>query len=184
MLYLVASDVDSTRNSRLYITVQTYSAFSTWVELYLNLTNSSYVTCHSRAMTGVVYTIDCQRDIDWRQFPIISSVTLKYRWCNLDPDVMQGYIWAVISTHKSFAAWIKAEIKLVKRTDTAHSRALRCSHYSDVIMTTVASQITSLTVVYSIVYSGAEQRKHQSSASLAFVRGIHRNRWIPRTKGQ
>ena len=37
-----------------------------------------------------------------------------------------------------------------------------------------ASQITSLTIVYSTVYSGADQRKHQSSASLAFVRGIHR----------
>ena len=47
-------------------------------------------------------------------------------------------------------------------------------HYNDVIMTTIASQITSLTVVYSIVYSDADQRKHQSSASLAFVRGIHR----------
>ena len=41
-------------------------------------------------------------------------------------------------------------------------------------MTTTASQITSLAVVYSIVYSDADQRKHQSSASLAFVRGIHR----------
>ena len=51
-------------------------------------------------------------------------------------------------------------------------------------MTTIASQITSLTVVYSIVYSDADQRKHQSSASLAFVWGIHRDRWIPRTKGQ
>ena len=51
-------------------------------------------------------------------------------------------------------------------------------------MTTMASQITSLTVVYSIVYSDADQRKHQSSASLAFVRGIHRDQWIPRTKGQ
>ena len=48
----------------------------------------------------------------------------------------------------------------------------------------MASQITSLTVVYSTVYSDADQRKHQSSASLAFVRGIHRDRWIPRTKGQ
>ena len=47
-------------------------------------------------------------------------------------------------------------------------------HYNDVIMGTMASQITSLTVVYSAVYSGADQRKHQSSASLAFVRGIHR----------
>ena len=51
-------------------------------------------------------------------------------------------------------------------------------------MTTTASQITSLTVVYSTVYSDADQRKHQSSASLAFVWGIHRDRWIPRTKGQ
>ena len=41
-------------------------------------------------------------------------------------------------------------------------------------MGTVASQITSLTVVYSTVYSDADQRKHQSSASLAFVWGIHR----------
>ena len=48
------------------------------------------------------------------------------------------------------------------------------SHYDDVIMTMLASQITSLTVVYSIVYSGVNQRKHQSSASLAFVREIHR----------
>ena len=58
------------------------------------------------------------------------------------------------------------------------------SHYTDVIMTTMASQITSLTVVYSTYYSDADQRKHQSSASLAFVWGIHRDRWIPRTKGQ
>ena len=57
-------------------------------------------------------------------------------------------------------------------------------HYNDVIMTTIASQITSLTVVYSTVYSDADQRKHQSSASLAFVWGIHRDRWIPRTNGQ
>ena len=48
------------------------------------------------------------------------------------------------------------------------------NHHSDVIMGTMASQITSLTIVYSTVYSGPNQRKHQSSASLAFVRGIHR----------
>ena len=59
------------------------------------------------------------------------------------------------------------------------------THYSGVIMGEITSQITSLTIVYSIVYSGADQRKHQSSESLAqrdciqslwqaFVRGIHR----------
>ena len=41
-------------------------------------------------------------------------------------------------------------------------------------MGAMASQITSITIVYSSVYSDADQRKHQSSASLAFVRGIHR----------
>ena len=41
-------------------------------------------------------------------------------------------------------------------------------------MGAIASQITSLTIVYSTVYSGADQSKHQSSAALAFVWGIHR----------
>ena len=47
-------------------------------------------------------------------------------------------------------------------------------HYNDVIMSAIASQITSLAIVYSSVYWDADQRKYQSSASLAFVRGIHR----------
>ena len=41
-------------------------------------------------------------------------------------------------------------------------------------MGAIASQITSLAIVYSIVCSDTDKRKHQSSASLAFVRGIHR----------
>ena len=49
-------------------------------------------------------------------------------------------------------------------------------HYNDVIIGVIASQITSLTIVYSIVYSDADQRKHRSSASLVFVWGIQRGR--------
>ena len=41
-------------------------------------------------------------------------------------------------------------------------------------MDTMASQMTSFAIVYSTVYSGADQRKPQSSASLTFVREIHR----------
>ena len=48
------------------------------------------------------------------------------------------------------------------------------SHYNDVIMGELASKFTSLTIVYSTVNSGTDERKHQSSASLAFVLGIHR----------
>ena len=46
--------------------------------------------------------------------------------------------------------------------------------YTDVIIDVVAFQFTILKIVYSTVYLSAHQRKHQSSASLAFVRGIHR----------
>ena len=47
-------------------------------------------------------------------------------------------------------------------------------HYCDVIMGAMVPQITSLAIVYSTVHLGADQRKHQSSTSLAFVWGIHR----------
>ena len=46
-------------------------------------------------------------------------------------------------------------------------------HYNDIIMSMMVSQITSLVMVYSSVYSGADQRTHQSFASVAFVQGIH-----------
>ena len=45
-----------------------------------------------------------------------------------------------------------------------------------------ASQITSLMIIYLTVYSAADQRKYQSSASLAFVRGIHRSPVNPPTQ--
>ena len=47
-------------------------------------------------------------------------------------------------------------------------------HYNDIIMIAISSKVTSVTIVYSTVYSDADQRKHQSSALLALVRGIHR----------
>ena len=87
--------------------------------------------------------------------------------------------------------WIQALPRWSQRNDyslfqfwTTNHEELDCScggyllivkyHYSDVIMGTMVSQITSLTIVYSTVYSSADQRKHQSSVSLAFVWGIHR----------
>ena len=56
------------------------------------------------------------------------------------------------------------DLSLIRRHNT---------HYNDVMMSAMESQVTSLAIVYSNVYPGADERKHQSSASLAFVRGIH-----------
>ena len=57
-------------------------------------------------------------------------------------------------------------------------------HSSDVIMSAMSSQVTSIRIVYSTVYSGADQRKHQSSASLVLWGEFTGDRWIPRTKAQ
>ena len=63
-------------------------------------------------------------------------------------------------------------------TDTcvcvSRPQCAKCYHYNDVIMGAMVFQITSLPIVNSTVYSGTDQRKPQSSASLAFVRRIHR----------
>ena len=56
---------------------------------------------------------------------------------------------------------------------TRRTNMYRHIHYDDVTMGAMAFQITSLTIVYSTVFSDTDQRKHQSSVSLAFVWGIH-----------
>ena len=78
--------------------------------------------------------------------------------------------------NRLFGRWSKKTSKL-RITDLCAGGkgwVLQTSHYDDVITGAMASRVTSLTTVYSTVYSDAAQRKHQSSASLAFVRGIHR----------
>ena len=61
-------------------------------------------------------------------------------------------------------------IYMVKDVNPTKYQVSCSNHYCDVIMGVMASQITNLTIVYSTVHSGADQWKHQSSASLAIVR--------------
>ena len=76
----------------------------------------------------------------------------------------------VIQANINFCTYIS----IIHRIGSTNVNSMKPHHYSDVIMGSIASQITSLMIVYSSVYSGADQRKYQSSASLAFVLGIHR----------
>ena len=91
--------------------------------------------------------------------------------------------WSVITYPCHNAAWTmllkEAPGDKLRSTGTLWVAVTWLGHYNDVIMGAMASQITSLTIVYSTVYSCGDQRKHQSSASLAFVRGIQR-RWFYR----
>ena len=75
-----------------------------------------------------------------------------------------------------YSKWRTRNCKILRNfgsSNVAYHSSSTSIHYSDVIMGAMASQITSLTSVYSTVYSGVDRRKHQSSASLDLVRGIH-----------
>ena len=75
--------------------------------------------------------------------------------------VMAGYL---------LATWAWVSDTTVKQS----SRKGNHQHYGDVLMSAMASQITGTSAVCSTVCSGAGQRKHQSSTSLVFVRGVQR----------
>ena len=78
----------------------------------------------------------------------------------------------LLGGHKK--VFTKAQYHHLFKRSLFHIFILTFGNFINVIMTTMASQITSHTIVYSIVYSDVDQRKHQSSASHAFVWGIHR----------
>ena len=86
-------------------------------------------------------------------------------------------------THSKYQPWDVATFFICYIVDVS-------THHSDVIMGAMASQITSLTIVYSTVYSSADQRKHQRTASIGFRSGFNRREissvylwcWWQRTK--
>ena len=68
----------------------------------------------------------------------------------------QWHVFSAVSNSTNWANWFVAH------------------HYGDVIISALVSQITSPMIACATVYSGVDQRNHKSSASLAFVLGIHR----------
>ena len=112
-----------------------------------------------------------------QEYPNNRSHQFQLVWQNAlnITGVIVNNSWLVLNTRSYLCCMTTFCMKYGFRTTNYRvSDVLFTFHYGDVIMGTIASQITSLTVVYSTVYSGADQRKHQSSASLAFLRGIHR----------
>ena len=92
-------------------------------------------------------------DIARKTFYILARYTAKYSW----------------KCHRKQ----KQKQKNTKKPRLIHNmeRSPVPIHYSDFIKRMMASEITSLTIVYLTVYSCADQRKHESSTSLDFVRG-------------
>ena len=107
---------------------------------------------------GFVFCLKMRTCFVLTRFQIIPSISLYSKLDNLGQAAMLQNLTIMI-------------LSMPTSPDLTTQR-----HYNNVILNTMASQITSPTIVYSTVYSGADQRKHQSSASLALVLGIHR--WI------
>ena len=119
---------------------------------------------------------------------VITTTKTLYTITNAYPNFNGGLVipptklwhWWVITSHIQHSGCDYLSMVVFKGTlkcgltKTMFAITICGDHYGDAIMGTMASQITSLTIVYSAVYSVADQRKHQSSVSLAFVRGIHR----------
>ena len=167
---------------------KTYWSVAKWTNSYCAVGSCAFIGCYA-AMRHVMSIMECLNCIwtsscgkihsefrgQWfiityhtNLSPRVRDVLISFAWRGLHTDTLHTkihYPWLVV-----FLSWLN----------------LQCfsNHYIDVIMTMMACQIISLTVVHSTFYSDADQRKHQSSPSLAFVWGIHRDRWIPRTKGQ
>ena len=101
--------------------------------------------------------------------PLTSQKMRVVRNCFLKMYLFHAWKLRVINITVYGKFWLQSSVTQL----ISMNRLFR--HINDAIMGAIASQITNLTIVYSTVYWGADQRKHQSPASLVFVRGI--NRW-------
>ena len=108
------------------------------------------------------------------QISIQNSKSTVYHSMCMTPDqyITTNYFWARFSMKWYTNSFLLSSDYMLG--DVYCTREQCCMHYDDVIMCAIASLITSLTIVYSTVYSDADQRKHQSYASLAFMWWIHR----------
>ena len=94
--------------------------------------------------------------------------------CNLNSKCLPHLmgLWELISQVMKkcwcHALWVSSNM-IFTTSDWVYSSAIM--HYSDVIVSPMVPQITGVSIVCSTACSGADQRKYQSSASLAFVRG-------------
>ena len=107
--------------------------------------------------------------------PFLSRALSKLRLCSANHR--PGH-WSNLPCDWLSTAWAysRDRKRALVQFPHIHWAALEVFHYSDVIMSVMVSQITSVSIVYWNVCSGIDQREQQSSTSLAFVRVIHQ--WL------
>ena len=110
-------------------------------------------------------------------YPCVCCFSVWIRWRSpkhgYSNGRLVGHAWVDWTGHSDY---VLRHLLRCTMLQTAGKMMYTMFHYNDVIMTAMASQITGVSIVYSTLCSDADQRKHQSSASLAFVRGVQ---WWP-----
>ena len=134
-----------------------YTKFNAWISVFLFAWNGK--------LYQVLFISESRNSTD--STISISGADIWLTWLRDSNNVFNLHY---LNAHGASTGFLNWSMNLLIH----HLRQLPFYNYNDVIMDTMASQITCLTIVYSTVYSGKDQRKHQSSASLAFVWGIHR----------
>ena len=109
--------------------------------------------------------------IQWCDASCFDDIWCSRSWMNLCFPVIFTSLVVISQVEPGVASHLCATMSIDMTRINKH---VTLSHYSDVILSTIASQITSFAIVYSTVFSDTDERKHQSSASLAFVRVIRR----------
>ena len=99
-------------------------------------------------------------------------------------DLVKDFCFSVLNVFIEGGKYYSTPHYDVVRNMSLWRVPVRLAHYNDVIMSAIPSQITSLTIVYSSVYSGADQRNIKASRPWPLCGEFTSDRWIPRTNGQ
>ena len=138
----------------------------------------------SISLLVVLSVVTCDEVLRWYKTHYLIPFLLNPYKCICFLNYFLSIYWifvvyhAVLETRKPAMKWL-FNLSIKDRDLIILYSQYHCclwTHYSDDTMSAITSQNTCLIIVYSTVYSAADQRKHQSSASLAFVKGIH---WSP-----
>ena len=123
---------------------------------------------NGRHFAGDIFKCILLKGNVWLSFKISLKFVPKF-WINTFPAWIQTMAWGRPGD-KPLSEPMMVNLVMHICVTRPQWVNIKTIHYNDV---TMASHIISLTIVYSTVYSGADQRKHQRSASLAFICGIH-----------
>ena len=165
------SGADRTQEGHMLAPWTLLSGMSWWVSVTTLSLTKLHLKMSSVEVSTILSRLQCVKAGICVYCSIIHLTAHSFYICHWLSYTGEGRLQNI--EHFVETLYVKSRDTDISTTYVFATWGARCL-YTDVIMGAISSQITSLLIVYSTVYLDADQRKHQSSASLAFVWGIHR----------